>query len=644
MDLDLDDEEAFLASMQADRASGARIVDGSAPEDEPEPAFNGIEISYRPLVEEAPQAVPYEPPELTKRLCTVDTETDPFLYGRSPLPFWVGFYDGDDYEEWWGDDCVYRFFEYLVSRFERAGEELVIYAHNGGKFDFHLFMEHLDDDSMPFIINNRVAKVFFHAQEFRDSFSIIPVAQAKFGGAKLKISYDLFERDVRERHKEEITRYARHDVVSLWEIVSEYIKRFGWRLTVAGTALPYLESFHGFNKMDRETDQQIRPYYGGGRVQCFETGLIVMPPGKRLQMVDRNSMYPSAMKFHRHPVSAIAWRGKEITEETDFAYIEAENDGCLGVGSGLGYDFTRKHGRFFATIHEIRAGLDTGTLKIIRVISSYAFKHKTSFGEFVNTFYGLRLQSKANGDAMGVELYKLILNSAYGKLAMNTEHYKQWLYNPAVLPTPQYSPTKLFEEYEGEGGVKRYRCTHSPEGWRPALQRGDSVIWSRPARDAGERFLNVATAASITGAARADLWRAVKASSRVLYCDTDSLICEATSVDCDDKRLGAWKVEAEGDAALIAGKKMYAFLSLTPPKADSELVRIEGRDFYVVKKAHKGVQLTGSQIAEICGGAVIEHENMSPAYTLDGKVKFTKRRVKMTAQGDVSPVQMELSL
>ena len=634
--MNLDDEDAFLNGL-ASRNAAKGVVIG---DDELEPEFKGFQVRVTPNVESRPEPVPYEPPPLTKRLCTVDTETDPFLFGRSPQPFWVGFYDGEDYIDFWGDDCVERFFDYLITLQAKRDEEMVIYAHNGGKFDFHLFMDYMDDDTMPFLINGRVVKVMLCGVEFRDSFAIIPVAQSKFVGAKLKISYDLFEREVREQHREVITTYARHDVISLWEIVNEYIKRFGWRLTVAGTALPYLNSFHGFEHMEPEHDATTRKYYAGGRVQCFETGLIIAP----LMMVDSNSHYPTAMKYGLHPVSAFPKRQKDIDDDTDFAYIEADNFGALGSGSALAYDFTVKRGKFFATIHEIRAGLDTGTLHIRRVISAYTFTHKSTFADFVDTFYNLRLEARASNDKMGVELYKLVLNSAYGKLAMNTSGYRDWLFNPRCPPTPVYAKDKHFEEYDDENGDKRWRCTHSPEGWSPTVVRGENTIYSRPARGAGQRFLNVATAASITGLARANLWRAICASKRVVYCDTDSMICESTNVELDNSKLGAWKIEARGDAALIAGKKMYAFLSREKPKDDSECVQLPtGERMYVVKKAHKGVQLTGTQIAAICQGAVIEHENIAPAYSLDGKVKFTKRRVRMTASGDPSP-QMELDL
>ena len=67
------------------------------------------------------------------RIAVIDFETDPFLYDRVPEPFSAGFYDGETYIDFWGDDCADQLICYLESR----KDNLIIYAHNGGKFDFY---------------------------------------------------------------------------------------------------------------------------------------------------------------------------------------------------------------------------------------------------------------------------------------------------------------------------------------------------------------------------------------------------------------------------------------------------------------------------------------------------------------------------
>src|ERR1700759_5295195 len=67
-----------------------------------------------------------------KRVCTFDTETDPFAPGRIPEAFCCGFYDGEEYYDFWGDDCIEQFIEHL-GKYEPGS--LCIYSHNL-PFDF----------------------------------------------------------------------------------------------------------------------------------------------------------------------------------------------------------------------------------------------------------------------------------------------------------------------------------------------------------------------------------------------------------------------------------------------------------------------------------------------------------------------------
>src|SRR6202020_1341429 len=91
----------------------------------------------------------------------------------------------------------------------------------------------------------------------------------------------------------------------------------------------------------------------------------------------------------------------------------------------------------------------------------------------------------------------------------------------------------------------------------PCERTDDFLVWSKPSP--GRRYNNVATAASITGAARAVLLEAIQNSVDPIYCDTDSLICKSLSgVQIHKSILGTWDLEAEFDRVIIAGKKTYA--------------------------------------------------------------------------------------
>lgn len=547
------------------------------------------------------EPVPYERKVTKKIIAILDTETDPFEKGLVVKPFCLGFDTGDRYVEFWGDDCVSQFFEYLAT-LTADGDEYIIYAHNGGKFDFFFFLPYLDQDQTPLIMGGRLVKIFFQGQEFRDSYAIIPQALSSY--QKEEIDYSNFTRDKREKHKADILKYMKSDCRYTRDLVVSFHDMFGDKLTIASASLCMLRSYHGFETFKSEAlDERFRNYYYGGRNQCFETGYLKPRPGHQWRLYDRNSMYPAEMRDTLHPISNRAELQSRIDSDTDFACIEAINDGALPMRDEHGgLDFTVRKGTFYATIHEINAGLETGTLQIQRVKHAWKFDRKATFAEFVETFYKLRADAKLDLDKVRDILYKLCMNSPYGKFALNPRKFKQWCLTLGDFPEPQLSP-------------------ENPDGWSLHSQSGDMFIWSRPSPRKGG-FYNVATAASITGAARANLLRNLSLATRPVYCDTDSIICESFTGELDDGKLGYWALEATGDRVAIAGKKLYTLFN----EAD---LRNTGK---AIKKASKGVTLSPDEIVRVCNGHEVIYENPVPNFKLDGSAVFVTRRIRSTGK------------
>lgn len=481
-----------------------------------------------------------------------------------------------------------------------------VFVHNGGNFDFYFLVEHFDEGMKPFIINGRLVRISIKGHEFRDSYAMIPVAlgnalKAEDGG-KIEIDYAKMEREVREQHKAEILHYQKQDCVALGKLVIEWLAMFGNRMTMASVALPMLRSYHGFENMSEYIDNVMRPYYFGGRCQAFETGVI---KGK-FKGYDINSSYPDVMRRVMHPVSDTPNYERRITSRTHFAKIRAYSKGCLPVRrDDGGLDFPVGEFDFYACIHEIRAGLETKTLKIKHVYESIYFTHETTFDTFIDTFYARRLEAGENGDEIRKLFYKLVMNSSYGKFAQDPRKYENWLFNPTEIPKPLIcEPCNYIERNKLKREEPCARCeakTHDAFGWYLHTEKDGFCIYARPQRiRGGTGFFNVATAASITSAARASLLYGINASTRPLYCDTDSLICEALDAELDNKKLGAWKFEFEADKVAIAGKKMYACFD-----GDIE-----------VKKASKGVKLSAQEIERIARGDTIEYANPVPKFSI----------------------------
>jgi hypothetical protein len=166
---------------------------------------------------------------------------------------------------------------------------------------------------------------------------------------------------------------------------------------------------------------------------------------------------------------------------------------------------------------------------------------------------------------------------------------------------------------------------------------GKWEIWTAPALVGERSYFDVACAASITSASRAKLMRAIAKGYRVIYCDTDSIICESLSgVPIHDSELGAWKLEKTASRVYIAGRKLYvAFSPDEPKKAPSKKAQakqrptyIEGEKLWPVKMASKGADLGPSDIIELCHGITAEWKNFAPSFKLDGSSMYVKRRIK----------------
>lgn len=522
-----------------------------------------------------------------RKIGVIDFETDPFLHGRVPQVFAGAFFDGAIYREFWGPDAAND----LVRFLRTLEDEYFIYAHNGGKFDFFYLFDYLENPIK--IINGRIVQAGIGKHILRDSYAILPIPLSAY--QKDEIDYSWFEADKREEYKDEILHYLAKDCEYLHKLVFQFVERFGPRLTIGGTAIRQLMELHPVAKQGQSHDARFRPFYYGGRCEAIETGII---KGK-FKVYDVNSMYPHCMANFEHPVGrfyASSSRGISKTGEAIgfgnrpyFARIIAENNGALPMRvkeNGIhSLSFRVPFGEFFATSHEIKIALKHGLIKI-REVKELLIPHKTiNFREFVEKFFAERRAAKDAGNKAMDIFAKLILNSAYGRFAIDPTHFYDW-----------------HIAYFGE---------EIPDGFEPFQNRGDLWIYRKPATITPQSYHDVAVAASITGAARATLLDALAGAKRPLYCDTDSIIATSISAKKDDKLLGAWKLEDELDRIAIAGKKLYAGYA--------------GRE--CVKMASKGVRVDPAEILALCQGHNINWTNDAPSFSVKSGVSFIARTI-----------------
>jgi hypothetical protein len=417
-------------------------------------------------------------------------------------------------------------------------------------------LPYLDPDLM--LINGRISRATMleGRVELRDSYSIIPIALREI--EKDEIDYNYFNVCERDKHRPEILKYLQKDCVELFNLVDNFINRFGFNMTLAGTAFKEIKKTgYEIGRCSEQYDEFFRQFYFGGRVQCFEVGKF---EGK-FDFVDINSAYPFSMT-HRH------WYGNGYLEKLKlpdpskngswFADIEAVSHGALPIRSDKLYfpgDDTVRN--YKASGWEINTALELGALKIKKVNRVYVPTLLNDFSVYIEKYY----KEKATAKERGLEIKqnridyifaKLLQNSGYGKFAQDPRKFKEY----KILPLGEW-----------------------PDGdeWEYVSDSEAGFTFFEKAAP-GHVYFNVCTAASITAFVRAYLFKAIKQCKRPIYCDTDSLICEKFAGEIGNE-LGQWSREFTIEEGYVAGRKMYA---------------VRGGD--KIKTASKGVRLSFDEI------------------------------------------------
>jgi len=418
----------------------------------------------------------------------------------------------------------------------------ILYFHNL-KFDGAFLINHLlqngfmiddsgADKTISTLITDRLVwytfTVYFngHKYQFRDSAKKITgsLEQAAIDFdlpiRKGEIQYDLFRDESYKATKEEIS-YIHGDTEILADILKYYYENQMKSLTNASDAMKtYKEMIgevayaHYFPVVEKEIDDFIRRSYKGGF--CYLNPKFANKFLHNIYCYDVKSMYPSVMAFKPLPYGQpVHYIGKYEKDNQFPLYIQEIEVNC-DLKSGHIPSIQTKS--YFSTklnylkstderlISLVLTSLDLERLlkdyniHEIRYVQGYKFRSSLDlFKEYVLKFYELKEKSKG---ALK-QLYKIFLNSLYGKFAMMTERSQAF---PMIL-----DGTNKFLKSEKEIVDATY----------------------------------TAVASFITAWARNKLLSAIyKNIKQFVYCDTDSIQLIAPAVGLDlGKKLGQFNLE-----------------------------------------------------------------------------------------------------
>lgn len=549
--------------------------------------------------------------EKIERVGVIDMETDPFNSETQATvkPFTACIYT-DDFDPiviW--EENFESFVERLIYELERITTPYTFYAHNGGRFDY-MFLLHRLRGYIKFKGRGiMVAKIGIH--ELRDSFHILPEKLAAW--KKDNFDYSKMAKSVRAAFRAEIIAYMVSDCRYLLEIVKSFLKEFGFKITIGQAAMFELKKHYKPKCLSAPMDECLRNYFYGGRVECLQGRGVFEGEFK---IYDVNSMYPHVMNSYQHPIGNDYWFGNQVTDNTIFLRVRCRNyGGLVGRDEDGNTTATIERGEFCTTIWEFRTALKHRLIEDIEIVKTLDCLERTDFSKFVGPLYARRELVKIQQEELknaGKEnttefeelkkqnlFLKYILNNAYGKFAQNPRRFTEcYITDPGERPPALEKGFPDFPIFAGE----LYD------------------IWERPTP--GIRFLNVGTAASITGAARSILLEAIQGARNPIYCDTDSLICEdLPGFELNQSKLGAWKLETKLDEVIIAGKKLYAYK--VRGLADGHSKRITVRS-----KGSGG--LTWADMVSIIDDQIIEKVAFGPTLTKTGEHFYMRRKIRAT--------------
>lgn len=486
------------------------------------------------------------------KIYTLDIETD----SKGEIVD-IGFYDG----------CAIKYFQswdFLLKELERIESESIIYAHNGGGFDYVNLLVYLFGRGIKFEAMLKQSKIFCfwlcdkpHIR-FADSFNIMPSSLEKVAASfseleKLDIDESNYKdmRAFKERERELYYKYLERDCVSLYQslmkvkaLVNEIYNLGNLPLSIGGISMRlFTKGFLGEKIITPSKNEKEFTFnaYVGGRCEYLGFGT---PDNEgfynNVNGYDFNSHYPAQMIAHNFPIRRGVYvdefvRGKNGLIETGIYNVRfKQTSGRIPLLQTVEGDYAFEgYGAF--THLELNEIENTGG-KVICQSGYYYSETAPIFNDFVDFFFSERLKAQKMSDSARNTFYKLVLNNLYGKFGQRDTVESLMVLGREQCTEALENGLELNEFYRIDDNFSFYD-----------VKQEKKCFTSFPA-----------IASIITASARIVLNQYLERCENPLYCDTDSIHCQDTiSAEHIGDELGKLKVEFMNSFARYGGKKSY---------------------------------------------------------------------------------------
>lgn len=481
--------------------------------------------------------------------------------------------------------------ELLTEKFKNK----IVFAHNGGGYDFPCIYGNIYDTDPEAIFNGKFISFTNGNCTFADSMNVFVGLSVKKIGQMMKLEKGILgDPDMKTKNgflrkgvydldkfgapvlveliKEVIEdiKYCCRDCVIIWEALFSVFEFAGAiKITQASLSMNYYRTFHQpFHIDHNENTKFFWLSYYGGRCEAFKIGKT------HSKVIDVNSMYPDMMKNLKFPNPKILKYEKDLSVKLFKKYL-GWYEGCaeavvLHHPTTFGYLPFKQNGKLlfpvgkisgFWNFNELRFALEKGAIEILKVKTCiYSEPMESPFISYVDVLNEMKVTAKATGNLAEEDRAKRFSNSLYGKFAQRIS--EESIYIDDI--TKKFD---IIQEHQKNNTFIRLVTFNK--------KRNDAFLIIKSGKNFNVSYAIPSFASYITSGARVKLLDKMLSMQKnnIVYCDTDSIFFENDFGDIiSEFHLGGWKVENK-IITNIKGLKNYHYIE---EKTGKEIWRVKG--------------------------------------------------------------------